>query len=519
VGSSVSVAEEEGQMSIVHKLAGALALTALAVACEQGRVEEVTATETDGITGASQTSGDDTTSSSGGSESTDAVKLDLGGSSGGEIACADGSCNEIDLLFVMDNSGTMGEEQRNLAANLPRLVNQLQNLRDSDGNEVNPSVNIMVTTTDMGHPLCTPFQKPDYVPRQGAPVYTGCNSRINRFTGLEMDNPLMVPEACTDNCPVDIAPGGPFIHFDIDKTNVPEDDVAAALSCIGPQGIDGCGYEAQLESMLQALYPEACWNKPDQERCENDPEWQGVNQGFLRPNAVLAVVMVTDEVECSVIPPDGFSYFTDDDQFWETNPDIDLAQATSAVCWNAGVDCEDTDGDGDYESCASRMNSNVLHPTERYTTYLRWLREELDKEVVMLGILGVPPVTAHNEEPPFQPTEGGVLALEYRDWIDGEYPAGDILPEEWAAGVTADTKRFEFGPIGPGCTGQDMAGGFTGQAIAPTRIIEVCESLNYEDENGDQQIRCCIESICDEDFSQAIDCLTGILQTVSGPAG
>ncbi len=45
----------------------------------------------------------------------------------------------------------------------------------------------------------------------------------------------------------------------------------------------------------------------------------------------------------------------------------------------------------------------------------------------------------------------------------------------------------------------------------------MCESLDYE-ENGERQVRCCIESICDEDFSKAIDCLTGILQTVSGPA-
>jgi hypothetical protein len=51
------------------------------------------------------------------------------------------------------------------------------------------------------------------------------------------------------------------------------------------------------------------------------------------------------------------------------------------------------------------------------------------------------------------------------------------------------------------------------------RVREVCESLNYENDDGEEQIRCCIESICDEDFSKAIDCLTGILQTVSGPIG
>ena len=43
---------------------------------------------------------------------------------------------------------------------------------------------------------------------------------------------------------------------------------------------------------------------------------------------------------------------------------------------------------------------------------------------------------------------------------------------------------------------------------------EVCESLNSGDD-----VRCCIESICDDDFSPAIDCLTGIIQDVFTPVG
>src|SRR5690349_18108230 len=103
---------------------------------------------------------------------------------GGLSGCAgDGDCVEIDLLFVIDNSGTMGEEQLNLAANFPLLVDRLKNLQDPNGNLLNPSVNIMVTTTDFGHPLCTPYQKIDYHPQQGAPVFEGCNKRDDRFVG------------------------------------------------------------------------------------------------------------------------------------------------------------------------------------------------------------------------------------------------------------------------------------------------------------------------------------------------
>ena len=505
-------------------LASALAMS-LTASCEEARQDEDI--DTDGVASATEgnTSGQNTSGNDSDASSTGEPKIDVGNATTGDLpGCAgDGSCNEIDLLFVVDNSGTMGEEQLNLAANFPLLVEKLENLEDADGTRVNPSVNIMVTTTDMGHPLCTPFQKADYTPRQGAPVYEGCNARINRFTGLEEEDPTVITEACTQNCPTDVAPGQPFIHFDVGGSNVPNDDVGRALSCIGPQGIDGCGYEAPLESMLQAINPTSCWNDPKQDRCDETEEWASLNKGFLRDGATLAVVIITDESDCSVTPPGGFSYFTQDDSYWAINPETEGKQASSAVCWNAGVECEDADGDGVYESCSADSSAGALHSVDRYVTYLQWLREEQNKEVIMLGILGVPPVTAHSEDPPFEPIEGGLAALEYRDWVDGEFDGtdmgGDILPGEWAEGVTADTKRFQFGDIGPGCTGQDGDGNFTGQAIPPVRVREVCESLNYTDEDDVEQIRCCVESICSTDFSPAIECLTGIIQETIGPVG
>lgn len=68
----------------------------------------------------------------------------------------------LDLLVVIDNTGDMASEQINIARNFPKIVEQLQQLEDRGGNPVNPDVHIMFTTTDMGHPLCDPFKKPDY---------------------------------------------------------------------------------------------------------------------------------------------------------------------------------------------------------------------------------------------------------------------------------------------------------------------------------------------------------------------
>lgn len=432
--------------------------------------------------------------------------LDMEETTGMQPACASGDsdCYQIDLLFVIDNSGTMGEEQVNLSANFPLLIDKLQNLVDENNQPVNPDVNIMVTTTDLGHPQCTPFQPEGYEPAQGSPVEEPCVNRIEDFTGLGNNAPEF-PEACTAGCPVAVSPADPFIHFAGQTTNVPGNNVSGAMSCLGPQGINGCGYEAPLEAMLQAINPGAQWN-------------QG-NKPFLREGAVLAVAIITDEADCSVRSPDGYAFFTNEQQntYWEINPDTGTkTQATSAVCWNAGVDCGQPDMNGVYADCNS-IDTGVLHPLNRYLTYLQDdLIAGQNKDVIMLGILGVPPVTAHNEDPPFEPTAGGVLDLEYRQWVDGAFPVGDILPGDDS---DAATKEFEFG-IGPGCTGGDEMAGFTGQAIPPVRVKEVCESLNDDyDGDGETDIRCCIESICDDDFSDAINCLTGILQDTLPPVG
>jgi hypothetical protein len=432
------------------------------------------------------------------------MKFDIGqDTTGMPPACAgDGSCTGlIDLLFVIDNSGSMGEEQLNLARNLPLLIQQLEMLQDSEGNPVAADVNIMVTTTDSGNPLCDPFYKPGRTPENGAPISDACTARIDRFTGLGMD-PVVMEEACTMVCPNPVAPMGDFIHFDGSGSNIPDtppadvngdgiddSDVAQALACVGPQGIDGCGYESPLASMRAALDPMAAWNGAG---------------GFLRPGSLLAVAVITDEADCSLADETIMS----DDSLYETNPDTMMALPTSAVCWNAGVTCDGPDNNGVYTNCVS--SGDGLVAAQEYTDFLK----NMGRPVVMLGILGVPEVTEHAMDPPFQPTAGGVSALVYRDWRDPEYSnGGDILPDDVADGKDAAYKQYEFG-IGPGCTGEDGMGGFTGQAIPPVRVKEVCQSLDTQ-----ESIRCCIESICDTDFSDAIRCLSGLIQENVTPQG
>ena len=428
----------------------------------------------------------------------------------------EGECNLIDLLFVIDNSGTMGEEQLNLAKNFPLLIQQLEGLTDANNQPLEPNVNIMVTTTDFGNPLCKPFAKHD--PEQGAPVSSACVKRLDRFTGLAQINPPVYEEACTDVCQlpgiepindeqiIHFGPDGdnvpPVPDADINGDGIPDSAVAQTLACIGPQGIDGCGYEAPLETMMQALNPTAPWNC----NAPNDPTLcpkGGTDKPFMRQGAILAIAIVTDEADCSV---KDYSIMTDDDFFASLDGE---KLPSSAICWNAGVKCSGPDANGVYINCTSDDSDDALHPMSRYNDFLQKnIRVGLDKEVIMLGILGVPPVTEHNPNPPHEPIAGGVDDLVYRKWRDT-----DILPEDAMLGHDVDYQQWSFG-IGPGCTGDDGMGNITGQAVPPVRIKEVCQGLDY-----DGKIRCCIESVCDDDFSAAVGCLTDVIQEVFVPVG
>ena len=73
-------------------------------------------------------------------------------------------------------------------------------------------------------------------------------------------------------------------------------DIRDAFKCIALLGEDGCGFEAQFKSVMTALYYAA--TQPD------NPD----TGGFLRDDAVLAIVMVTNEDDCSVA--DGSLLFT-----------------------------------------------------------------------------------------------------------------------------------------------------------------------------------------------------------------
>lgn len=294
--------------------------------------------------------------------------------------------NQVDILFVLDNSGSMAEEQARLASDIAALMNTLDGVDWRVG----------MTTTDAGNPRCQ-----GTTPENGRLVLSSCLDRV--AAGDFMASDIDFSEACTALCAKadgELVVTPTTTHLDtnpaprrwVERTagqlNIEGVDSAVeALQCYLPQGVAGCGFESHLESMFRAL---AGSKAPS----------DGPNAGFVRDTAALAVVMVSDETDCS-FDPDHDEIFTVNKVFWE---DPQAAAPTSAMCWRAGVRCV---GAGPtFETCVAENwdeqgnpgasdDDAVLQPVSQYVAFLNQIEGEkqlfnVDAQVLTALITGVP---------------------------------------------------------------------------------------------------------------------------------
>ncbi len=155
------------------------------------------------------------------------------------------ACQAVDLLFVIDNSGSMGDEQLNLVASFPGFI---EGIRDQLGPAA--SYHVGVATTDAYEwnvPMCQSLG--------GLTVRTGGD--------------LSSAESC-----------GPFASGQSFMTVA--DDLDDAFSCAAQVGIDGAGIERPMDALAGALTDPVGVNA-------------ACNDGFLRDDALLVVVLITDE--------------------------------------------------------------------------------------------------------------------------------------------------------------------------------------------------------------------------------
>lgn len=236
----------------------------------------------------------------------------------------------VDILFVIDDSGSMREEQDSLLENFPNFINVLQNIEGGL-----PNVHIGVVSTNVG-------------------AVDGVSQ-----CGGSGDNGVLKPLA-----------GGDRFIYDIEdengvRTNNHGGDLNGVFGALANLGIEGCGFEAPLESMRRAL---------DGSNSEN--------AGFLRDDAFLAVIFITDEDDCSV--RDRQAFFADP-QAGVNDP---LGPFSSFRCFEFGIECsgDDPRAFGAKEGCIPRADSPYLHDVQEYIDALKGVKDE--NLIIIGGISG-----------------------------------------------------------------------------------------------------------------------------------
>lgn len=264
---------------------------------------------------------------------------------------------DVDLLLMIDSSGSMIEEHANLIRQIPQLLAALlSGDLDADGTpEVHPvrSLHVGIVTSDMG----------------GGPYDTipTCRRGLGDDGILRATSRSRAPPCMADY------PSGLFAFA------AETDDPAlfeATLACVAGVGTGGCGFEQQLESPLKALTPlhATAWTRHGYvppRFVSADGVVDGVpgngdapgNVGFLRPHSALAVVMLTDEDDCSVL--DYGLYHTSDPRF--------ASVPLNVRCFRFGA-----------------PEMHVVHPVDRYVSGFLGLRAD-PSLLVFSAIVGIPP--------------------------------------------------------------------------------------------------------------------------------
>jgi hypothetical protein len=184
--------------------------------------------------GASGASGDGTNGSGGPFGGTS-------GASGGADSGKVDECKKMDIVFLVDNSGSMKEEQTNLAANFPKFVKVINDYKTKSGDPLDFRLGVM--SSDDGAD-------------QGA---------------LNTKRAADAPSGCS------AGPARPWLER-------ADGDVAGFFSCRAQFGTKGSNIERPLENMALSVTSGAASNNAG-------------GEAFVRKDALLAFIVITDEDE------------------------------------------------------------------------------------------------------------------------------------------------------------------------------------------------------------------------------
>ncbi|MFH2009303.1 MAG: hypothetical protein ABI333_22120 [bacterium] len=271
---------------------------------------------------------------------------------------------DLDLLLVVDNSGSMENLQTALARTdlspQSALGTLLSGLRSRS---VDANLHVGVTSTDLGTGMYS-ITYCEGANGDGGELLTstcpvvGANYLIDVSpVGCTIERSA-TGECTSHDCTQANCDQEPATSLELEQTsacprcrNFGQNTLADTLGCLTTLGTLGCGFEQPLEAMYLAL--------------ADNPG----NAGFVRESAALAVILVTDEDDCSASDPILFD---------TTQNDInsELGPLTSFRCFEFGIQCDVNDRltPGARQNCAPRDDPEaLLHPIRRYLELLQGL--------------------------------------------------------------------------------------------------------------------------------------------------
>ncbi len=299
---------------------------------------------------------------------------------------------QLDLLFVIDDSGSMCEEQRNLTRNFRIIAEQII--------EEGIDARIAVTSTDM-HPPNNRMGRMLVAPVEPVPSLN-CQDR-------DTGEPL-APDTADCQALIEAGTLTPILRADAGQEALEQH-----FRCLATLGTQGDGFEKGLEAMRTALscqgpnadrFRSCCVEgRYDASACD-DPE-------FLRPSATLGVVILSDENDCSdpaANPAESRRAICkygavdgDVDGVPDGYQDPELCEGEPADCYRA--EC----GDLNAEECrlqrcvvSRSVNSNcewerdTLVPVEDYEAFLRGLKGP--GQLIFAAIVGIRDYTERGDE-------------------------------------------------------------------------------------------------------------------------
>jgi len=248
------------------------------------------------------------------------------------------------VLFVVDNSYSMAGKQKILAKSLPRFVARLTNplCVDADGAPTEQPASPTAPCT-LGNREFKPIADIHFGAISTSLGSHGGDVCTNHPEGHQDDQAQLLP---SKRAGLSSYQDSGFLAYDASGNAGVSDAgaLSASLSAmIEASGEDGCGYEAPLEAMYRFLVdPEPLLSV---ELVDQKSTPTGINetllaqrQAFLRPDSSLAILIFSDENDCSITDT-GQGWFVASTLLPGSSMSIRMPRASSACAINPNDAC------------------------------------------------------------------------------------------------------------------------------------------------------------------------------------